>query len=114
MAAQPLSENVQLISLPPEPQLSNEMEIAAHDVSTGADRDIIVDFSRAEILPSATICGLIVLERLLTAMDRHLILCAVPPNIVGIFKRVGLYPLLRFADNQAAAMKRLAESESGR
>lgn len=111
MATEPLSESVQLITLPAEPHLSNEMDLAAHEANAGSACDVVVDFSLVEILPSATICSLIVLERLLTAMDRRLVLCSVPPNILGIFRRVGLHSLFRLADDRSAALKRLSEPE---
>jgi anti-anti-sigma regulatory factor len=60
-----------------------------------------------EILTSAMICNLMVLERLQSAAGRQLILCSVCPNIAGIFTRVGLHRLFRFADDEFAALQSL-------
>lgn len=107
MAIQNLSEHVLLITLPAEPQSSKELETVVRSAGTGTDSDVIVDFSLVEILSSAMICNLMVLERLLSADDRQLILCSVPQNINGIFTRVGLHKLFRFAEDEFAALQSL-------
>jgi anti-anti-sigma regulatory factor len=111
MATQNLSEHVLLITLPAEPQSSNDLEVMARSTHPGSDHDVIVDFGHVEILPSATICNLIVLERVLSAAGRHLVLCSVPPNITVVFRRVGLHKLFRFADDELAAMQALDRGE---
>jgi anti-anti-sigma regulatory factor len=111
MATQNLSEHVLLITLPAEPQLSSDLEAMARSTRPGSDRDVIVDFSLVEILPSATICHLIVLERVLSAAGRELVLCSVSPDVRVIFRRVGLHNLFRFADDELAAVQSLDRSE---
>jgi anti-anti-sigma regulatory factor len=107
MAIQNLSEHVLLITLPAEPQDGKEMETVMRSAGATLNSDVIVDFSLAEILPSATLCNLLVLERLLSLGGRHLILCSVPANIHGVFTRVGLHKLFRFADDEFAALQSL-------
>lgn len=111
MATQNLSEHVLLISLPAEPQSSRDLESVARTTHPASGCDVIVDCTLVEILPSATICQLIVLERVLSAAGRGLVLCAVTPEIKGIFRRVGLHKLFRFADNEPAAKQALEQSE---
>ena len=111
MATQNLSEHVLLITLPAEPPLSRDLEVVARSTHPSSDCDVIVDFSLVEILPSATICDLIVLERGLSAAGRTLILCSVSSDIKGIFRRVGLHKLFQFADDELAAMQSLDRSE---
>jgi anti-anti-sigma regulatory factor len=105
MAIQNLSEHVLLITLPAEPQLGRELETVVQSRGTNLDCDVIVDFSLVEILSSAMICNLMVLERLLSTTNRQLILCSVSQNIYGIFTRVGLHRLFRFAENEFAALQ---------
>jgi anti-anti-sigma regulatory factor len=112
MTTQNLSEHVLLITLPAQPQLSSELEVVAKSTHPGSDRDVIVDFSLAEILPSATICNLIVLERVLSAAGRQLVLCSVSPDVKAIFRRVGLHRLFRFTDDELAAVQSLDRNES--
>jgi anti-anti-sigma regulatory factor len=111
MATQNLSEHVLLISLPAEPQASRDLEVVARTMRPGCDQDVIVDFALVEILPSATICHLIVLERALSASGHQLVLCSVSPAVLAIFRRVGLHKLFHFADDDLAAMQSLDRSE---
>lgn len=110
MAIQNLSEHVVLVTLPAEPQLGKELETMMRSTMEGIDCDVIVDFSLAEILSSATLCNLLVLERLLSTAGRQLILCSVPANIYGIFTRVGLHKLFRFAEDEFTALQSLDRS----
>ncbi len=112
MATQHLSQYVLLITLPREPQCSNELEAAARALRSGADHDLIVDFSLAETVPTGTICSLIILERLLSAAGRQLVLCSAGSHITAVFKRVGLRKLFRFAEDKFAALQSLEHSES--
>jgi anti-anti-sigma regulatory factor len=63
-----------------------------------------------EILSSAMICNLMVLERLVSANGRQLILCSVSQDIDGVFTRVGLHKLFRFAEDEFAALQSLDRS----
>jgi anti-anti-sigma regulatory factor len=107
MAIQNLSSHVLLITLPKEPQSGNELEMAAHAARSGPDRDVIVDFSLVEAMPAGTICNLIILERLLNASGRQLVLCSVSPVVTVAFKRVGLGKLFRFAEDEFTALQSL-------
>jgi anti-anti-sigma factor len=111
MATQNLSEHVLLITLPAEPQWSRDLEAVAQSTHPSSDCDVIVDFSLVEILPSATICHLIVLARVLSAAGRELVLCSVSPNVKAVFRRVGLHNLFRFAADEPAALQSLDRSE---
>jgi anti-anti-sigma regulatory factor len=103
MAIHNLSEHTLLVTLPQEPDRSGELETAARLTTPRVNRHVIVDFTRVETMSSVTICGLIILNRLLSTMGRKLVLCSVPPNIVAIFRRVGLLKLLQFAEDTLAA-----------
>ncbi len=111
MATQYLSEHVLLITLPAEPQGSNELEVGSRSAHSAADCDVIVAFSLVEFLPPGTIGHLIVLERVLSAAGRHLVLCSVSPVVQAIFRRVGLHKLFRFTDDEFAALQSLNGSE---
>jgi anti-anti-sigma regulatory factor len=110
MAMQHLSQHVLLITLPKEPQSSNDLELAAHAARSQTDRNIIINFSLVETLPTATICSLIILERLVSAAGRQLVLCSVPPQAMKAFKRMGLWKLFRFTRDELAALQLLDRS----
>ncbi|MHC4518154.1 MAG: STAS domain-containing protein [Planctomycetota bacterium] len=111
MGIQYLSEQALLVTLPKEPHLGNELEIAIRMTSTHAKRDVIIDFSLVTIMPSGTLSELMILERQLGDFGRQLVLCAVPRSIRQIFNRVGLGGLFRFAADQFAALQSLDLSE---
>lgn len=107
---QQLSERVLLVTLPAEPQSGNETETMLRCAGARRDCDVIVDLSLVEIMSSATLCSLLILERLMNASDRQLVLCSVPPDIMGVFTRVGLHKLFRFANDDFAALQALDRS----
>jgi anti-anti-sigma regulatory factor len=107
MGIQNLSEHVLLITLSREPEPGDEGEVEMRLAGERADCDVIVDLSPVKIMSSGVLCNLIVLERMLSAADRRLILCSMPPDIVGIFIRVGLQRLFQFADDQPGALQAL-------
>jgi len=109
MAIHSISENTVLLTLPQEPDRSGELETAARLTTPKVNRHVIVDFSRVETMSSVTVCGLIILNRLLSTTGRQLILCSVPPNIVAVFRRVGLHKLLQFAPDKSAAAQVLEQ-----
>ncbi len=111
MVMQNLSEHVLLITLPAEPQSSRDLEFLAQSIRPVFDRDVIVDFSLAESLPSATICHLITLERVLSAAGRQLVLCAASLCVKAMFRRMGLHKLFCFADDELAAVQSLDRGE---
>ena len=114
MATQELSDRTVLITLPAEPQLSNDLDLATRAAEAGADLDVLLDFSLVEIMPSATICSLIILKRLLDATDHHLILHSVPSNIMDMLQRLGLWSLFQFAEDRSTAVRMVASLESRR
>jgi anti-anti-sigma regulatory factor len=111
MAIHSISASAVLLTLPQEPDRSDELETIARLTTPKMNRHVIVDFSRVETMSSITICGLIILNRLLSTTGRQLILCSVPPNIVAVFRRVGLHKLLQFAPDKAAAVQVLEQCD---
>ena len=55
MAILNLSEHVLLVTLPAEPQSTEDLETVMQLTRARSDCDVIVDFSLAEILSSATL-----------------------------------------------------------
>ncbi|MBP7052303.1 MAG: anti-sigma factor antagonist [Phycisphaerae bacterium] len=107
MAILSLSENVLLVTLPAEPQSTEDLERVMRLTRARSDCDVIVDFSLAEILSSATLCNLLIMERQLSMTGHQLTLCSVPSSIMGVFTRVGLHKLFRFAEDEFAALQSL-------
>ncbi len=105
MATQHLSEHVLLITLPAEPQWSSDLDVVVRSTHPAWDCDVIVSFSLVEFLSSATICLLIILERVLSAAGRRLVLCSVSPGAKAILRHVGLHKLFRFTNDPLTALQ---------
>jgi len=105
MGMQYLSQQAILFTLPREPQVGNELEIAVRMSRPNATRDVIVDFSLVGIMSSGTLSKLMILEKQLSDSGRQLVLCSVPRNIRALFTQVGLGGLFRFAEDQFAALQ---------
>ena len=99
-----------VITLPGQPLQADELEAAIKHAGMGTTRHVIVDFAHVEIMSSATICNLIILERLLSGVSRQLVLCSVPSQIMGVFNRVGLQALFVFTEDVYAARQWLEDN----
>jgi len=114
---QNLSENVLLITLPEQPQRGDELEKVKRVLSEELNCNVVVDFSRVQMLTSETLCDLITLDRSLKEFGRLLVLCNVPSKIERIFIRngmvysKGLKTVFEFAKDELAALQRI-RSES--
>jgi len=107
MGIQNISENVVLVALPPEPQIGEELRAVNKMVSTRCDFDVIIDFSRVEILISPNISNLLILHNWLDGCGRKLILYNVSFITKCIFDVAGLDTLFNFADDKSAALAAL-------
>lgn len=105
MGVQNFSEGTVLIVLPAEPQTSVELETVNKKVSRRCDYDVIIDFSRVEILASSSISNLIILHHWLRGCGHKLTLCNVSFATKCIFNRVELNAFFDFADDKFAALE---------
>jgi anti-anti-sigma regulatory factor len=96
--------NVIVIALPEQPQYGTELEEVNGLLCETVDRDVVIDFANVQMLTSETICGLMILERLLRGAGRQLVLCSLPSAIKQIFVRTGLVSVFQFAEDELAAL----------
>ena len=109
MGVRNLSKDVLLVSLPRQPQQSDELDAVNTMLSEAIDRDIVMDFSQVQMLTSETICGLLILARLLGGAGHQLVLCSLTPAINDIFVRTGLLSVFVFADTESDALTHLKD-----
>lgn len=114
MAIQELSRQALFITLPRDPQRGNELDVAAQLTGVRPAHHIIIDLSRVESMPPATVCNLILLEGLLSRVGRKLILCSVKPKVTDVLRRVGLDHLFRFAKDGPSAILSLEAAKGAR
>jgi anti-anti-sigma regulatory factor len=105
MGIQNFSEDVLFVDLPlREPQIGDELKNLNEIVSTRSECDVVIDFSRVEIVTSSDISNLLTLRALLREHKRQLILCSVSTLTKGIFTVAGLDAVFEFADDKHAAL----------
>jgi anti-anti-sigma regulatory factor len=112
MGIQNFSEDVILITLPEQPQHGDEIDIVNKLLSDSVDFDVMVDFSKVEMLTSGSICGLMILSKLLQGAGRKLVLFNLPSAIQQIFVRTGLISVFDLADDELDAQQRIQNKKS--
>ena len=65
--------------------------------------DVIVDFSRLNYISSAGLRAILVIAKTLGAQKRSLKLCAMPENILEVFKISGFDQIIDIVDTREAA-----------
>jgi len=105
MGIQNLLEDVILVELPfKEPQIADKLKAINEIVSSKPDFDVIINFSKVEIITSSSIGNLIILRNFLHERGRQLILCNVLPLTKCIFVVAGLKDIFEFVDDKFAAL----------
>ena len=95
-----------------EPHLNNELERATEIAGDKGNCSMVVDFYKVEILTSASICNLMILNKLLSGLGHKLILCNVPFLIKCTFTLTGLESSFEFADDMPAALESIQTAVS--
>ena len=112
MGIQNFSEDVLLITLPEQPQHGEEIDIVNKLLSNSVDFDVLVDFSKVEMLTSGSICGLMILDKLLRGSGHKLVLFNLPSAIKQIFVRTGLITVFDLADDEFDAQQHIQDKSS--
>lgn len=107
MPIENLCEDVLLVRLRQHPQDADELDVVNKMLGDTVDRDVIVDLSDVQMLTSGTICGLIILDRLLKSGGHQLVLFNVPHPIKKVFIRTGLLTVFEFASDEVAALEQV-------
>lgn len=112
MGIQNFSEDILQITLPEQPQHGDEIDIVNKLLSDSVDLDVMIDFSKVEMLTSESICGLMILSKLLQGAGRKLVLYNLPSAIQQIFVRTGLITIFDLADDKLDAQQRIKDKKS--
>ncbi len=105
MGIKNLSKDVLLVELPSKgPKIAHELKAVNEAVSKKGNDDVIIDFSRVEIINSLNISNLLILHNLLQNSGHRLILCNVATVTKCIFVVAGLNEIFEFVDDQPKAL----------
>ncbi len=104
MGIQNLSENVVLVDLPQEPEMSDELKSVIEIVRDRGDCDVVIDFSSVDIVTSSSLSKLLKLRKLLDNCEHRLVFCSVAAATRGIFTVTGLDGIFELADDKFVAL----------
>jgi anti-anti-sigma factor len=112
MAMQNSMENILSITLSPEPNTREELKSLIETVQHHDDYDVVIDFSRVDIVTSASFSGLIHLQELTNGTGCHLILCGLSPATRNLFDITGLTQVFEMCEGMSEAMVKLGANKS--
>ncbi len=113
MGIRNLSENIIVAELPSDgSERADELKNLNETISVKCQYDVIVDFSKVEIINSWNISNLLILQGMLGDAGHKLILCNVSTVTKCIFVVAGLSEIFVFADNRSAALAAIHDTNS--
>ena len=107
MGIQNWSEEIVLVDLPPEPEMGEELKTATQVVRDRGDCEVVVDFSKVDIVTSSSLSKLLRLKKLMSDCGHRLVFCNVAPATKGIFTVTGLDGIFEIVDDKFIALASL-------
>jgi len=107
MGIQNWSENIILVDMAQEPEMSDELKGVIETVRDRGDCDVVIDFSSIDIVTSSSLSKLLKLRKLLGDCGHRLVFCSVAPATRGIFTVTGLDGIFELADDKFVALASL-------
>ena len=104
MGIQDWSENVILVTIAPEPDMSDEIKTVTDIVRQRGNCSVVIDFSDAELVTSSSLAQLLRLQKVLDAHNQHLILCGASARTKGVFNVTGLDNVFEFVADKFTAL----------
>ena len=107
MGIQDWSEDIILVDLSEEPEMVNELIAVIETVHSTGYRDVVIDFSGVDIIPSSNLSRLLKLRKKLSDSGHKLVLCSVSAATKGIFMITGLDGNFEFANDKSEVLASL-------
>lgn len=112
MAMQSSMENIISVELSPDPDMREELKSLVEMVRQYDDHDVVIDFSRVNIVTSMSFSGLIRLRELTNETGRRLVLCCLSPATRNLFDITGLTQTFEMCEGMSEAMVKLGTNKS--
>ncbi len=107
MGIQNWSEEIVLVDLPPEPEMGEELKTVTQIVRDRGDCELVVDFSKVDIVTSSSLSKLLRWKKLMSDCGHRLVFCNVAPATKGIFTVTGLDGIFEIVDDKFVALASL-------
>ncbi|NLH17517.1 MAG: STAS domain-containing protein [Phycisphaerae bacterium] len=111
MGIQNWSETIILVNLASEPQMGEELQTVV-DMVRRRCRDVVIDFSEADIVTSSSIAKLLKLRKTLADSDHRLVFSGVKAKTRNIFSVTGLDVVFEFVEDQFLALAGLQMADA--
>jgi len=106
------SEDLIVVQLPfKDLQIADELKAVNETVGDNPDCDVIIDFSRVEVITSSSLSNLLILRSLLAEHERRLVLCNVSVITKCVFRVAGFDEAFEFADDRPAAVAAVGSAD---
>jgi len=110
MTIENLSEDILLVVLPPEPELAKQLQELNGMISQRCNHNLIVDFSKVEVLNSSNLSNLMILDNWVKGCGHKLVLFNINFTTKCLFKTAGLESVFEVADDKSSALKALEQT----
>ncbi|MDD5459784.1 MAG: STAS domain-containing protein [Phycisphaerae bacterium] len=107
MGIQKWSDDIMVVDLNDEPQLTEDLKAFTEQFKQNCDCEAVLDFGQVEIITSSTLSALLKLRKMLADCGRRLIFCNCSAAIRGVFKITGLDEVFEFVDDKFVALASL-------
>ena len=107
MGIQNWSDDIILVDLPAEPDLGDELKTVTEMVRDRGDCEVVVDFSKVDIVTSSSLSKLLKLRKLTGDCGHRLVFCNVAPATKGVFTVTGLDGIFEIVDDKFIALASL-------
>ena len=104
MGIQDWSDNCLLVTISPEPDMSDELKTVTEIIQQRDNCSVVIDFSDAELVTSSSLAQLLRLQKLLDDHNQHLIFCGAGLRTKGIFEVTGLNKVFEFVEDKFTAL----------
>ena len=105
MSSQNWSEDIIIVTLPAEPQTSEELQAVTKIALDRPDCDLIMDFSKVDTASCLSLCILMKLHKILTDHGQRLILCNVTAATRGIMHTYAFDRIFEVVSDTQIALK---------
>jgi len=112
MVVETYAQNAVVVDLPPLPEAIDEFEAVIEIACDRRNCDVVIDFSRVDIINSQCIALLLAMHAWLTQSGRRLILSSVCGAVKRVFEVIGLDEVFEFTPDKSMALKQVHRSPS--
>lgn len=107
MAIEHWSNEIVIVHLPQEPEMSDEFKAITEFISERENYDVVVDFSSVDNVTSSDLLKLLKLRQLMALGGRRLVLCNIDPTTEDMLSITGLADVFELTRDKSTALATL-------